>query len=283
MRAAVILSGRITRYESCLLPILQSHRDYEVDLFISVNGTDCEYYDEVRKVLQPWLKGLYIAPYQFPEGFRTHFENNDQYYHYQLIDLPSGERRWLPRNQLSMYYNDKKAFQMAVAYEETHGFEYDAYIRFRADLFNTCLPDITGVKHDSTIHSVSPICNFISYGKHKRWIVSGDWVWGNRGSMAVYCNTYDYVLAQNLLDFKYLFHFESNFTDCLADNGVPVTFHEVHYNIDSARKCFDENWLPDDQSPSQHRDSRSRPPKGHVGYVDIRDYKTVMNLPLVAD
>lgn len=37
MKIAMLISGRIARYESCLLPILNNSDCHEIHLFISVN------------------------------------------------------------------------------------------------------------------------------------------------------------------------------------------------------------------------------------------------------
>jgi hypothetical protein len=53
-----------------LLPVLQNS-SYDADVFASINDVDYEYYDKVRMNLSPWLKGLYVSPYSFPERFST--------------------------------------------------------------------------------------------------------------------------------------------------------------------------------------------------------------------
>ena len=66
MKVAMLLSGRIKCYETCLIPLLQN-APYDVNIFASVNDNESDYYDEARKNLSTWLRGLYIRPYAFPE------------------------------------------------------------------------------------------------------------------------------------------------------------------------------------------------------------------------
>jgi hypothetical protein len=60
MRIALLISGRLKCYETCLLPLLQNS-SYDVDVFASINDVDYDYYNRVITNLSPWLKGLYIS------------------------------------------------------------------------------------------------------------------------------------------------------------------------------------------------------------------------------
>jgi hypothetical protein len=238
MKLAILLSGRVTRYEVCLIPILEKC-SYDVDLFISVNNEECAYFDILREKLKKWLKGLRVEKYVPPADFECEFIPNDYRYNYQCVD-----NKWIPRNQLSMYYNDMKAFQMAITYADSNKFEYDYFMRFRADLFDTCIPTLPPSNRDELMfYSIYPLCYFTSFCKHKVGILSADWVWGNRKTMSIYCETYNYVLEQNkLLNGKYIFHYESNVTDCILDKGVPFTYVHIRYKTDNNRRIFDENF-----------------------------------------
>ena len=59
MRIALFISGRATKYEVGLLPFLKKCK-YDVDLFMSLNDTECDYYTIMREDLKPYLKKLQI-------------------------------------------------------------------------------------------------------------------------------------------------------------------------------------------------------------------------------
>jgi hypothetical protein len=44
MKIAMLLSGRIKCYETCLLPLLLKSQ-YDIDSFASINDVDYDYYD----------------------------------------------------------------------------------------------------------------------------------------------------------------------------------------------------------------------------------------------
>jgi hypothetical protein len=269
MRIAVIISGRATRYNECLLPILEKTH-YDVDLYVSINDSPCQYYEVMKNKLLKWLKGVYISPYIIPEGFENEFIDDDKHC-YQYIN-----NKWVPRNQLSMYWNDRNAFSMATAYADNNGFEYDAYMRFRADIFNTSFPDIDIIEKDKLVlYSIYPQCIFESYGIYKRSIISSDWVWGNRKTMAVYCNTYDYVLELNkTMDYKYIFHFESNHTDNTVHNKIDIRYVNIEYSVDRNRKIFDINY--------EQLDSRRVNCIGALPAIDIKSLTSCEDIQPIA-
>jgi hypothetical protein len=274
MKVALLISGRAARYEVCLLPILQKCT-YEVHVFMSINDEDCEYYTVMRERLNPWLKGIVIQPYQFPDGFHTTYHDNYMYCYQKIND------KWLPRNQLSMYSNDNKAFTMAIEYEQEYNIEYDIIMKFRSDICNTSLPQLISIdKNESVLYSIDPLCKFISFGIHKVPIVSSDWVWGNKKTMAVYCNTYEYVLKRNTEgNGNYLFHFESNHTDCMIDHAISIKYVPIYYNVDTHRKIFDTNWKKNENG--EYNDSRKiLMPNAH-DFVDIKSVTSTDHIPVL--
>ena len=278
MRIAMLISGRAARYEVCLLPILEAC-EYEIDLFLSINDTDGLYYKVMREKLEKWIKGLYIRPYTIPADFKTEFRPNDFTMCYQRIDGV-----WVPRNQLSMYYNDANAFKMACDYSAQNGFEYDLFMRFRSDIFNVNIPKLSPIDPSTLVlHSILPFCITNTFGKYKNRAVSSDWVWGNKKTMAVYCNTYEYVLQENRkMNGRYLFHFESNHTDNMIDNSVKIEYHSIHYNTDANRKLFDNTWKIDEDGITN--DSRRVLPRNAtVRYIDSSTVSDTVLAPLVAE
>ncbi len=264
MKIAMLISGRAARYEACLLPILKESK-HEIHVFMSINDEPCEYYENLQKDMFEYLKGFEISKFQLPEFSFNYAHNQSLHFHHKNIN-----GRLVPFNQFSMYYNDKNAFNMACNYEEQNNIKYDLFMKFRSDICNTRIPDDLCLvpEDDLKIFSVVPLCNMTALAKHHVPIVSDAWVWTNKKTMQIYCNTYNYVLEQlSILDGKYLVHYESGPTDNLYDNNVQIQYVNIHYNLDRNRRIFEMHTYlgPIDQS---------KPP------IDI---KTVSKLNLPAD
>lgn len=240
MRIAILISGRAVRYEVCLLPFLYSIKDHEIHLFMSINDEDCEYYNVMREKLGEWLKGVRVEPFVFPKPF---LYTNPKRWGHQLID---GE--WLPYNMMSMYYNDKKAFEMATQYADANGCEYDYYMKFRSDILTASMavlekPDL----EDPKLYYVI-LCNPISYeGLYQdkpRLCISDAWAWGVRSIMQIYCNTYEYVLRMiSERNGNYFIMYEHTVSDNLYYHNLTVEPIPHPYLLDINRRIFDKAWL----------------------------------------
>lgn len=271
MKIALLISGRATRYEVCLLPILQNSK-HEIDLFMSINGEECEYYEEMKETLKPWLKGLYIHPYVIPEGVEFNLES--------LPSLQYVNGKWVPFNIMSAYFNDHNAMNMAVNYETENNIKYDYFMKFRADIYTQCIPEELSLPTPGLkIYSIMPLCDFISFGIYKTTIVSGAWDWGNKESMLIYCNTYNYVL-QKLKETNgtYFVHGESSLTDNIYENNVPIERIKFHYGFDINRYVFDKNYSYDSQG--NKLDNRGIYSNKDSEYIDIKTVKNTKHIPL---
>lgn len=231
MKIALLISGRLKCYETCLLPLLQNSQ-YEVDVFASINDIESDYYNHARKNLSPWLKGMYIEPYSFPKRFLEIF-----------ININTNQSEPKPYNPMSMFFNDRKAFDMAVEYANANSFEYDAYMKYRSDIITSSLPQIQ--KSDNfEIFSVVPWCNYtapvvtrnpIGYGDLVPW-VSDATVYGNRKSMEAYTDTHNFCMEMlELFDGKYPCNFEPSVTQNTHDKSLTINYFEQPYSLDDSR------------------------------------------------
>lgn len=231
MRIALLISGRIKRYEVCLLPFLKANDKYEIDLFISVNDTDCEYYDIVRKDLSFWLRELVVNVYTLPLNFKHTHEFK---YANLLID-----NEWKPYNQMSMYYNDSNVLNIAYNYSIKKNIKYDFYMKYRADIINLTMPNLLDLK-ENILYSIQPQCTFISHGIYKKNIVSDAWCWGNYNIMKQYCDTYSFVLNKlDELNGNYYIGFEDCITDNCYDKNLIIIYINQYYNLDKHRRIYD--------------------------------------------
>jgi len=242
MRVAVLISGRLKCYERCLIPLLESS-DYDIDLFISINAERDDYHNQALNNLSKWLKGEYICPYVIPQHYKDIF-----------INMNSGTNEPLPYNQLSMFFNDQKAFELATQYADDNNFEYDVYMKYRSDIITNSLPSIQTIE-EYKLFSVVPwnshYSPVIDRSKPAIYNGPGDWhlqetidapwvsdaiVYGNRIVMDAYTKTYEYCLELNeLWKGLYPIAFEPSVTQNIYDKGLEVEYFSAPYTIDPSR------------------------------------------------
>jgi hypothetical protein len=234
MKVALLISGRIARYEACLIPFLKKNTHYTIDVFASINDDDGKYYDLVRSELSPWLKDIYIQRYKLPVDFHhTHDFNHA----YLLID---GVYR--PYTHMSMYFNDMNACNMAIQYSNKNNFNYDCIMKYRADIINEQMPDLTTM-NPNVVYSNEPVCDITSYGLYPRKVMSATWDWGSPDVMKKYAETYNYVLETlKNLNGNYVIHFESNVTDNCCDKKMEIVYVNVPFRLDANRRLFDDKF-----------------------------------------
>lgn len=259
----MLISGRIARYEDCLLPMLIKENKYEIHLHLSINDYYSEYYDMVKKDLFEYLKTFNIEKFKIPKNFL----NENKLTVNQIVEGIRG-----PHNQLSMFYNDKISMKNATSYADQNDFEYDAYLKFRPDIIAKNFPFIETINSkEFLIHSAIPyvqsFCPVVDENKKRlSEEIKVPWVcdaiaYGNRMSMIEYCNTYDYVIRVNSL-FNYPINFEPCLTQSLYSKSISIKFFKYKYLLDKNRRVFDKNII----------DERANI-KDAENQLDILDYK----------
>jgi len=234
-KIALLISGRATCWENCLLPVLKNSLDYDIDLFMSINNKnpDCKYFTIMKNELSSYLKNIYIGEYFVPSDFKN--TSNHIYSVKQLVN-----NKYVPLNILSMWFNYKNAFEMAIDYEKQNGFEYDFFMTFRSDIIIDKIPLFKKVE-DNILYSINQPCQFISFGIHKVPIISPEWVFAKKNIIKLYVETYDFIIEQSKLDNNYICHFESNVTDnCVEKKLNCIRLHNITYSVDANRRRFDD-------------------------------------------
>jgi len=214
MRLAVLLSGRIKKYEHFLNLLKKKENKYDIDVFISINDVYSNLYEEIKQQFKDYLKGFHCEEYNVPENFINIWYNKIEGHNNNLLTQP--EKQSATYRSLSCFYNDKYCFNMATKYADDNNFEYDIYLRFRSDIIVDDFPifDIPNV-NENILFSVIPFYKFTlaitenpagewkdgryhCYGdvKHHGKNVTGDIAYGNRKTMSVYCYCYDYLLKK---------------------------------------------------------------------------------------
>ena len=134
MKIAILISGRITRYDVCLVNFLNNISiTHDADLFISINdeNNECDYFKIMRKKLKQWIKCCEIKKYVIPQEIIDIFNPNESIgYFKNQANLQKINNKWLPYNCLSMYYNDNNCYKMALNYADINNFEYDVFLKF---------------------------------------------------------------------------------------------------------------------------------------------------------
>lgn len=148
-----------------------------------------------------------------------------------------------PYNPMSMFFNDRKSFDMATKYADDNGFEYDAYMKYRSDIITSSLPEINN-SDEYEIYSVIPWCNHtvptvtrdpLGYGEEVPW-VSDAIVYGNRKSMNAYTETYNFCMEMlELFEGRYPCNFEPSVTQNAYDKDLSVKYFNSPYSLDSSR------------------------------------------------
>jgi len=262
MKIAMLISGRIARYESCLLPILNNSDYHEIHLFISVNDKhkDCKYYKDMKINLQKWLKFICIKEFIIDKEIFTIFNPNISIATHKLqVNLQKVNDKFVPNNALSMYYNDMITFNEACQYADNNGFEYDLYLKFRSDIIANDIPKhiIKPLPIEIHLYNHTPLCNFTSGGIYKKPIICDAYAWGNRNTMKIYCNTYNYVFNKTkLYNGTYYISFECSLTDNIYEHNVDHSFHYYGYRLDRNRRMFD-NIMEDSRCPISNSTERN--------------------------
>jgi hypothetical protein len=250
MNIAMLIAGRAARYDVCLLPILEAASEHhQIDLFMSINDDDCEYYNIMRNRLSKWLCDVKIQRFNLDQDFfnivnPAYWTEYPDQFAFQMLN-----GKFVPYNLMSMYFNDNASFEMAINYEHTHEKKYDCYMKFRSDISSAYIPpDLSVSTEENEIFCAKPICFFTSFGLHKVPIAAIDWAWGNKKSMTTYCQTYDFVIKKNkAYSGRYFIHGESTLTDNLVENGIKCRYFDYSYTMEANRRMFDT--LQDTRSP----------------------------------
>lgn len=232
MKIALLISGRIKRYEVCLLPFLENNKDYDIDLFISINDNNNEYYDIVREKLKYWLKDSYIKPYILPDDFNYTNEFN-------FANIMQNNKL-VPYYQMSMFFNDFNAFNLAYKYSKNNNIEYDIYMKYRGDIINNKMYDLS--KFNKEILYTIPYMDFITQGIHKKKCVGATWDWGSYDVMKLYFETYNYILDKlKELNGNYRIAYECCLTDNCYDKNLKIEYIPRcdNYYLDRYRRVYD--------------------------------------------
>lgn len=280
MKIALLISGRAARYEVGLLHTLLNS-NHDIYLFISINGKECKYYDNMKKRLGKWIKNIKINEFILEEEFFNTVQPTEWDFSKQIGQAVSCQMikgKYVPYNAMSMYFNDMNAFKMASDFSEKNNIQYDCYMKFRSDIIDTQIPENIPIEKDNLkLFTNKNICMFTSHGIHKTDIISDAWAWGNKKTMEVYCNTYNFVLKMNkTYNGKYFIAFEDCITDNIVENKIPYTYTTFPYYLDLNRRIFDLAW-----DKKNITDARINNIQNALNPIDIYDSDSLDHIPAI--
>jgi hypothetical protein len=257
LTVAIFISGRLTCYEYNLIPVLQHlSKRYDIHLFASINGVRDSYHEEAESRLGLWLKKICYENYNPPADF---IQNIHPETLFQIVN-----DKKVPYTNLSCFYNDLMSFKLIEEYEKEADITYDVISKIRPDMIFRNYNDIHFIKDPTdkkVLHSCIPECEIYIYGwRHIPRCISDAFAYGNKETMRIYTNTYNYILRENKArNGNYRINYEPCVTEsvmdfCILDstnadeirnnminnkNGVEIVYFSAPYTHDKRRRDRD--------------------------------------------
>lgn len=228
MKTAMFISGRLTCYDENLINVLNTtFCDNDIDLFVSVNGVRDEYHIEAEQRLSKWLRKIEYEEFKFPDNFvNTHPES--------LRQTVNGKK--ISYNVMSMFYNDKKSYNMIEEYAKENNIDYNIVCKFRPDIFfiNPYIRFLfeAFAQHKDTVFCCLPPCQIILYGdKHPDgpYCLSAAFDLGSMEVMKRYCSTYDFIFKLNeKYNGNFRLNYEVSLTECFwGEESFPAYTEDI--------------------------------------------------------
>tara|TARA_Y200000002_G_scaffold182699_1_gene150745 strand:+ start:12321 stop:13226 length:906 start_codon:yes stop_codon:yes gene_type:complete len=221
---AIFISGRLNNYNTCLLPILQHLRKqnlYNMKVFLSINANSKE--QNVINDLDDMIGYYYAEPFFYQEDWiKNRLKHNRKY---------MGSY-----NQLSCFYNDLNNFKQIEKYEIDNNIKFDVICKMRSDIIFYNINQVVfhkDVPNKLILNNINLESTISAYGLSPPFI-SDAICFGNKKSMELYCNTYNYIKERDI-EYNGLYNhtFEPYLNESLYNfpiYGVPL------YRINNPKK-----------------------------------------------
>lgn len=221
---AIFISGRLNNYNTCLIPILEHLRKqnlYNIKVFLSINAKLKE--QNVINDLGDMIGYYYVQPFFYEKDWT---ENR----------LKHNRKYMGSYNQLSCFFNDLNNFKQIEKYEIDNNIEFDVICKLRADIIFYNLNNVIFHKDDINeliLNNINLECPISAYQLSPPFI-SDAICFGNKKSMELYCNTYNYIKEKDI-EYNGLYNhtFEPYLNESLYNfpiYGVPL------YRINNPKK-----------------------------------------------
>ncbi len=205
MNIALYISGRSKLYDKWFINQIKNNSENTIDIFASFNEIENkEFVNNIKPVSINWEK------YNLPEKWSNISHKNDS---------------TRPNNMCSMYYNNKKSFDLIEKYSKDNNITYDLIVKFRPDIINDKLPNFFVTNNNEVYTPDEHI-----FG----WPGINDMIaFGNFESMKIYSNLYDYI--DEYISKGVLFHPETMLRYHLDNNNISIKTFTYKYTLDMDR------------------------------------------------
>lgn len=205
MNIALYISGRTKLYDKWLIKQLENNKEDKIDVFGSFNEDENDnFISLINPINVNWER--YILPEKWSNISHKHESTK-------------------PQNMCSMYYNNKKAFELIEEHMKSNNINYDLIVKFRPDIMNEYLPTFF-IPQDNEVYTPDEHV----FG----WPAINDMIaFGNFETMKVYSSMYDYI--DQYIDNGVLFHPETMLRYHLDDKGIIIKNFKYTYELDKER------------------------------------------------
>lgn len=213
MKIAVLLSGRIcpnnlqfdqTIYDKNINTLKLLGDDLTFFVSINKSADNSEYTQKFLNELNITNNQINIEQTQEPQELYNYPKRMETVYH----------------NAYSMFYHNKRSFQLMEEYQNKHNINFDVIIKFRGDLKSTEKFPIETPINNLTVY----IPNSFDWSGINDQIAYGDF-----DSMKIYSNCVDYIL--DYCKNKIIFHPETILKYHLNTNNLKIKRFKYGYSI----------------------------------------------------
>ena len=218
---AFFISGRLIGYKELLIPFVNIFKTkYNIYLFFSINSFTLDKgvsikmaTNELINTFGEMIGDIYFEDFKMPKSYvENRIENNVDTFSY---------------NALSQSYNDSKNMELIEKFEINKNIEFDIVCKTRSDIHFINIQDFIVDNKDDIIIRNKHMMDIRYWGHIYRdtpLLISDAFAYGNKKSMKHYCETYDWILKNDLLlKGQYTQAFETYLTDSLLQH--------VFYNV----------------------------------------------------
>ena len=205
MNIALYISGRSKLYDKWLIKQLQNNKEHKIDIFSSFNEDENKDFNNlINPVCVKWEK--YTLPGKWSNISHKHESTK-------------------PQNMCSMYYNNKRSFELIEEHMKNNNIKYDLIVKYRPDIMREDLPNFFITENNEVYTPDEHI-----FG----WPGINDMIaFGNFESMKVYSNMYDCI--DEYINNNVLFHPETMLRYHLDNKGITIKNFKYKYDLDKER------------------------------------------------
>lgn len=207
MNIALYISGRSTLWDKWLVKQLKNNTDDKIDVFCSFNEPykeDTKIMNEIKPVHINWEECI------IPE---------------EWLNVSYKHESTKPKNMCSMFYHNKRAFELIEKHATSNNIRYDLVVKFRPDIMNDFLPFFD---HVSENELYTPKDHVFGWPGINDMIALGSF-----NTMKIYSSMYDHI--DEYITKGILFHPETMLRHHIDSQGLISKTFEYKYELDKER------------------------------------------------